>query len=111
MFRIWFLGVFLCAAVGFGCRGGDSGDERGDRCREVRDKLVDLELDRRLRAERTANRPGREARAERHRRNLQQALGESFVERCTREESSRYLACVLEAKDAESARSCRKGGA
>lgn len=95
MSRVCFLGVFLCVFVG--CKGGDGADEQRQRCRDVRDKLVDVELDRRLQARPAAHRAGSEARVERHRRNLQASLGEAFVDRCVREESPAYLACVLEA--------------
>jgi hypothetical protein len=96
--------------VALGCKGGDSADERRQRCRDVRDKLVDVELDRRLSDGPAAHAVGREARVERHRQNLRASLGESFVDRCARDESPEYLACVLEAVDAEAAGRCRKKG-
>jgi hypothetical protein len=104
MSRAWLLGVFLSAAIG--CK-GDAEGERRDRCRDVRDKLVDLEIDRRLRADETSRSPEREAVIEKHRRNLQASLGDAFVDRCALEKPA-YLDCVLAADDAEAAARCSR---
>jgi hypothetical protein len=105
MSRAWLLGVFLSLAIG--CK-GDAEGERRDRCRDVRDKIVDLELDRRLRADERSRAPERAAILEKHRDNLQASLGDAFVERCAREDSPAYVACVLAAGDADEASRCRK---
>lgn len=104
MSRSWVLGIFLCGFLG--CR-GDGASERAERCRDVRDKIVDLELDRRLRADERSRAPERAAMVERHRRNLQASLGNAFVERCAREERPAYATCVLSAKDSDAATRCR----
>jgi hypothetical protein len=91
-----------CVAVVLmiGCAGSESGTPEPRRCLELREHLVELQVD----DIHFASGIDREA----HRRALKQALGDHFVEQCTSRLTEGQVSCALGAADQAVAAACAR---
>jgi hypothetical protein len=88
----------LFACVLSSCGGEeDEVEARAQQCEQVRDRLVDLRLS-------ASQSSGKDY--EQHRETMKQALGDGFLDACSKRISAGQAACVLEAKDSHAAAEC-----
>lgn len=85
----------VLAAWCLACDGGHV--SIAERCERVRDRLVELEIPR--------TDPDREA----HARVMRRAMGNAFLERCTRAMTDAQRDCVLDARHSQDASRCISG--
>ena len=76
------------------CAGESSGAAQRSHCERLRDHLVELRL------------AGVEADVESHRATFKQALGDTFIDRCTAQLTTEQVQCALATRDSARAVKC-----
>lgn len=93
--RKFFRTVLACTLGLFAC--SEQAESTEERCARVRDRLIALEL--------RLDDPARDE----HARVMRRAMGDPFIQRCTKRVTERQRDCVFAASDSKSAFACIAG--
>lgn len=94
MRRLSLVSIAIAVSLAAGACSGDRAETATEQCARVRERLVQLEL------------PLTDTKREAHARVMRRAMGDAFVERCTRSMTVTQRRCVLDATRSKDAFAC-----